>query len=447
MKQKIIVPIISVIIVILGIIYIPKLKEKQEEKKYKITVFNPEHVSPLLKVRIDKMIKFEKESFISLAKKNRSKIPYELLINYEKVDYANIEHYHFIICSFLGGNHQERKDYSYYFDKTSNKEIHLDYLFKNKDFLENLSENAIIQIKDYAKNKNIKEKYINFEGLKPDLKNFQHFILDKNGLNIFIEPLQVFTWSEGEVNISISYSSLKDVINDEYIPKEYGQLEKPPIENKDDIPKESTSSYKPISDSKKYIALTFDDGPASNTDNFLNELNNTNAKVTFFVLGSRARQYPDTIKRQFDNGHQICSHSYSHVNFTRVSQNIVDNEIIKTKELLNTITGSYYNCLRPPYGSFNKKLQSSVKEHVILWNVDILDWKYRSENRVYDQIVKNVYDGAIFVLHDIYQSTTNGVIKAIKKLESEGYVFVTIDELAKIKGVTLKPGVVYRNLR
>ena len=64
----------------------------------------------------------------------------------------------------------------------------------------------------------------------------------------------------------------------------------------------------------KRVFLTFDDGPSKNvTASILDILKQENVKASFFVLGSRVELYSDIIKREYDEGHFIASHGYSHI--------------------------------------------------------------------------------------------------------------------------------------
>lgn len=64
---------------------------------------------------------------------------------------------------------------------------------------------------------------------------------------------------------------------------------------------------------EKRVFLTFDDGPtASVTPFILDLLKQENIKATFFVLGNRAKSNPDLIKREFEEGHYIANHGYTH---------------------------------------------------------------------------------------------------------------------------------------
>ena len=142
---------------------------------------------------------------------------------------------------------------------------------------------------------------------------------------------------------------------------------------------------------KKLIALTFDDGPSKkNTNKLLNALDCYHARVTFFVLGSRVYSNRNTIKRAYDMGNQIGSHTYSHTNLTKLNNDNVINEINNTNSAIRNVIGVNPTLLRPPYGSVNDRVNSLVNMNIILWNVDTLDWKYKDANRVKDEIVTEV---------------------------------------------------------
>ena len=84
---------------------------------------------------------------------------------------------------------------------------------------------------------------------------------------------------------------------------------------------------------------------------------------------------------------------------------------------------------------------------IINWSVDTLDWKNRDADIIYQRIVDSVQDGDIVLMHDLRQCTLDGVVRAMETLEDRGFAFVTVSELAAIKGVTLEPGEVYTDFR
>ena len=64
----------------------------------------------------------------------------------------------------------------------------------------------------------------------------------------------------------------------------------------------------------KRVFLTFDDGPSQTvTPVILDTLTRENIKATFFLLGSRVELSPDIVKREYEEGHYLASHGYSHV--------------------------------------------------------------------------------------------------------------------------------------
>ena len=112
-------------------------------------------------------------------------------------------------------------------------------------------------------------------------------------------------------------------------------------------------------------------------------------------------------------------------------------EIKKTNEAIKNITGSETIYLRPPYGNINSDIKNISNMYTILWDLDTEDWKNKDKDRIADYIVSNAHDGAIVLLHDLYETSVDGALLAMERLEKEGYAFVTIDEMIKIKDIQL----------
>ncbi|MBQ2668824.1 MAG: polysaccharide deacetylase family protein [Clostridia bacterium] len=193
----------------------------------------------------------------------------------------------------------------------------------------------------------------------------------------------------------------------------------------------------------KLVALTFDDGPTGDTIAFVEALNALDVKCTFFMLGYLIESYPDAVKAMVEGGHQIASHSYDHPNLKTSSQQKVDNQIFTTENLLSAIDGKDGHYIRCPYGESGDYVKSIAPAPLIYWSVDTLDWKTRNADAVYNAIVTNTYDGAIILTHDIYQSTRDGVLRAIPDLKAAGYEFVTVEELLKRRNVDIQNGTTY----
>ena len=101
-----------------------------------------------------------------------------------------------------------------------------------------------------------------------------------------------------------------------------------------------------------YIALTFDDGPnATLTPKLLDMLAARHLKATFFVVGQNAAEFPEILKRAAREGHEIASHSWSHPNLGKMSDEAVRRELQKTDDAIVAAIGKRPTLMRPPYGS------------------------------------------------------------------------------------------------
>ena len=199
---------------------------------------------------------------------------------------------------------------------------------------------------------------------------------------------------------------------------------------------------------KKLIAFTFDDGPNFETTNkLLDNLDKYNARVTFFVVGNRVKTYEDTLKRAYDMGNLIGSHTYSHKNLFELNNNQIVDEIKKTNNVIKEVTGSNTLYLRPPYGNTNKNIKNLANMYNILWDLDTEDWKYKDMNKIAKYIIDNAHDGWIILLHDLYETSIDGALLAMEELSKNGYAFVTIEEMATLKGITLNTASNYFNIK
>ncbi|WP_394272571.1 polysaccharide deacetylase family protein [Butyricicoccus sp.] len=206
----------------------------------------------------------------------------------------------------------------------------------------------------------------------------------------------------------------------------------------------------PIPQGEKYMAITFDDGPTGNeggrTERLLDGLKERGVHATFFLCGYRIRDFNSMSERYLAEGHEVGNHTMNHVLLDREVSDGGLQQISSNSELIASYTGEEPTVMRPTGGAYNDTVRASMKQlglPIILWSIDSLDWKYRDASSVKARIVENAEDGAIVLSHDLYETTVEGVLSAIDELQAQGYAFVTVSELAQLKGVTLEPGEVY----
>ena len=200
---------------------------------------------------------------------------------------------------------------------------------------------------------------------------------------------------------------------------------------------------KKINNSDKLIALTFDDGPNYNTSKVLDVLAKYNAKATFFVLGSKAKDNKKILKREYDSGMEIGNHTFNHLLLTKYKENVIKDEIDKTSSVIFEVTGRYPKLLRPSYGAYNNTIKKIGDMPIIIWDIDTLDWKYHNSKKIASRVINKVKDGDIILMHDIYSATANSLNIIIPELQNRGYTFVTVPELFYYKEITLEKGKVY----
>lgn len=189
-------------------------------------------------------------------------------------------------------------------------------------------------------------------------------------------------------------------------------------------------AIKEMTAEKMKIALTFDDGPhPSCTPLLLDGLKERGVKVTFFVIGVNVEQYPELVKREYEEGHIVGNHTYNHVEITRIDSEKAKEEIEKTSRAVERITGHPTEYMRPPFGAWQKDLEMEMNVIPVLWTVDPLDWTTENEDEIVNKVVTDVQENDMILLHDCYKSSVNAALRIIDLLQEEGYEFVTVDEL------------------
>ena len=200
----------------------------------------------------------------------------------------------------------------------------------------------------------------------------------------------------------------------------------------------------------KLIAITFDDGPGNYTSSLLDGLASRGVPATFFMCGVNGsygvKNYNSLLTRMVSEGHQLANHSWEHPTFSKISGSQMQSQINQVGSYLTRAMGGNYNYLvRIPGGENNATIRANVAHPIITWSVDPVDWKYHNADTVYNNIMKSASDGSIILLHDIYQTSVQGGLRAIDTLKSQGYEFVTVSELFRRRGITLQNGTVYSN--
>ncbi len=180
----------------------------------------------------------------------------------------------------------------------------------------------------------------------------------------------------------------------------------------------------------KCVALTFDDGPNKEcTKDLLDGLKARGVKATFFLMGESINGNEDLVRRMKEEGHLIGNHSYRHIQLTKAGEKAVCEAVDQTSLMIEEITGQRPQYLRPPYGDWNDDLECKVDMTTVLWSVDSLDWKLQNRQKIVKRVLKDVKDGDIILMHDIFPTSVEAALEIIDTLTPQGYTFVTVDEV------------------
>lgn len=193
---------------------------------------------------------------------------------------------------------------------------------------------------------------------------------------------------------------------------------------------------------KKYICLSFDDGPNLENDNTMNDmldvLEKHNVPASFFLIGNKiTKENSIVIKRAFKMGCDIQNHSWTHPAMTNCTLEQIKEEYEKTDEAIISITGEKPQFFRPPFIAVKDEMYEIIKTPFIC-GYGCEDWleNVSAEER-YHRLLDGAKDGLIYLLHVMEGNvaTLEAVDKIIPILKSQDYEFVNLPELFKIKGI------------
>ena len=190
--------------------------------------------------------------------------------------------------------------------------------------------------------------------------------------------------------------------------------------------------YNVKTDEKK-IAISFDCAwGVDYTDKLLSIMEKEGVKCTFFMVEFWTKKHPDYVKKIFDAGHEVGTHSATHPYMSKLSKAAIVKELSSSKKAIEDITGKDVTVFRAPYGDYNNLLIQTAKElglYTIQWDVDSLDWKDLSAEQISSRVLKKAKGGSIVLFHNQGLHTAEALPEIIGRLKAQGYTFVPIGEL------------------
>ncbi|KAG0260850.1 chitin deacetylase [Mortierella polycephala] len=173
---------------------------------------------------------------------------------------------------------------------------------------------------------------------------------------------------------------------------------------------------------EKAWGLTYDDGPSPDTPRLLKKLKQANVTSTFFVIGSRVLEHPETLLQEVKEGHHIGLHTWSHAGMTSLTNEQVVAEIKWAEKAVFDVTGLKTKYWRPPYGDVDNRVREIARQLgyvTVIWTKewDSNDWQIPDKTITNKEVIRNfkwalstvpkLKGGVITLEHDLYTQTVN----------------------------------------
>ena len=158
------------------------------------------------------------------------------------------------------------------------------------------------------------------------------------------------------------------------------------------------------------------------------------------MVGDWIENFPEAVKKIHEAGHEIASHSdtHPHVNNLSYEENI--EEIEKSNDKIEKITGTRTKIYRAPYGEYNNTVIKAAGDKgyfTIQWNLDTLDYTGLTGDEMWKRLDSKVKEGDIILSHNGTKNTANSLDMLIKNIRSKGLEVVKISDLIYQENYTI----------
>ena len=185
------------------------------------------------------------------------------------------------------------------------------------------------------------------------------------------------------------------------------------------------------------VVLTFDDGPLPPYSNvILDALASQCVKATYFLVGQMAHAYPSVVRRTYNEGHTIGTHSQDHPRaFERLSRQQVEREVDGG---MNSVTAALGDAKAlspffrlPGFGRTNAIERFLENKQLVTWSADVDTndwWRGSTPGAIVKRAMRrlNAKGRGIILLHDIHQATAMALPILLKELKANGYNVVHV---------------------
>lgn len=403
----------------------------EEYDDYHITIHYPQTSNNQIDQTIvdyvnQQKARFKKESYKS-KQLSEEQGTHELHIDFEVIHQNN----RFFVVRFIetmdiGGEKVITDQTVMNFDKKIGKNLDMGELFKdNIYYVDRLHEWTIEKL---GENEGKYEQVL--KGLEATPETYENIALLNEGIIVYIENPE----SNEPVEVVLDLGKVSSLLRSNYV----NSLEQASEKDKetDTVEKDISSGNmnssfvdKNLNSKEKRVALTFDDGPHPKvTTKILDILDQHEVKASFFMIGKRVSFYPDTAREVGARGHEIGNHTWNHPRLNRLGAAEIDQQISSTQTIIEQVTGQQSDLVRLPFGeptsvAYNGDLNA------VPWTIYSEAWRDQEPLTIVQDILSQVEDGSIILLHDLENYTVETVDLLLERLNSEGYQVVPAGDL------------------
>ncbi|KAI8340595.1 hypothetical protein BC941DRAFT_417665 [Chlamydoabsidia padenii] len=174
-------------------------------------------------------------------------------------------------------------------------------------------------------------------------------------------------------------------------------------------------------------APTYDDGPSEFSGKLYDELDKTNTKATFFMVGGQVAKFPELAQRAYKSGHEIAMHTWSHNYMTSLTNEQIVAELKWNEQVIKEVTGVSPRFFRPPYGDIDNRVRDVAKAlgfTAVIWTHDTNDWSL-TENTDFEASwidgnvtqwaseAQTAANGGVSLEHDLYNVTVDAAVRVL----------------------------------
>ena len=188
------------------------------------------------------------------------------------------------------------------------------------------------------------------------------------------------------------------------------------------------------------LALTFDISWGETIPTLvLDILKEQGVEATFFVSGPWVGNHPELAKRIVEDGHQLESLGYQHLNLSQYEKEAVQECITKAHDIIKEVTGIECKFFRPPFGDYDDLVIETAMElgyTVVTWDTDSRDWLKPGVDQITRRVLAKAHPGDIILMHasDGATQTHSALPTIVSNLRERGFELLTLDDLLDQEG-------------